>query len=166
MMFSALTPYLGMIRLAGMAALAGVLIAGGCQYGQKRILGQWERAKAAEAEIDRQAAQALAEANAAAKAAQDAATALNRRVILELEPKLAAADSRGRDLARLLLAANANRATDAIVSEASNQRLAAEASRITASLGSVETALGTALGACERDGLRLDALIAEITPQL
>lgn len=159
-------PSLAVLRVAGVAGLAAALVIGGCQYGQSRITRQWERAKAVEAEIDRKAMEALATANAAAKAAQDAAQAANKRITDELQPALDAADARGRDLARLLVAANSGRATDAIVSEAANQRIAAEASRVTAGAGALETALGTLMGACERDGLRLNALQAELIPQL
>ena len=106
---------------------------------------------------ERVAAQAWAEAAGKAKAQADQDRATAERVERELETKLAAADARGRDLARRLL--DATRAASAggvaLSGAASAAGQPAGAAGEPGDEGGLGVALAAHLSACESDSLRL-----------
>jgi hypothetical protein len=168
-----MSAYLLYIKLgAGIALLAG-LYWFGWHGGAKHVQTRWDAAKLVQAGRDTDAALAYANATKAAKDAQDAATALNGRIENDLLPKLAGADARAAALTRMLHAATAAQSSHSPLPQGTNQlgspatcgrpgstpeieRLTAEARRSEAE----------AWAAGERDGTRLEGLIAEIKPQL
>jgi hypothetical protein len=121
---------------------------------------------------DAKQAKALADLTAKAveanKAAEKAARERNEQIISQLNDttREAAAMRRDRDLARLLLGvAQQTAAGRCAVPASADQSGAAEASG-TSGNGSIESDLAAAFGECRRNADRLDALAAELKPQL
>lgn len=127
--------------------------------GEAHIQGLWDAQQ-------KQATADLVAANNRAKAAEDTATALNRRIVSELEPNLTMATARGNSLAhRLFLATKAGSAGSGMP-EISGVRPPDGASGIASGTDGLEQAVATVIGACQRDALRFSALQAEIAAQL
>lgn len=125
---------------------------------------------------DAKQAKALADLTAKAveanKAAEKAARERNEQIMAQLNDKTreAAALRRDRDLARLLLGiAQQTAAGRCAVPQAPDQPGAAAASGASGdgtAAASAESDLAAFIGECRRNADRLDALIAEVTPQL
>ena len=123
--------------------------------------------------MDTEVALAFAKAAKAALDAQDAATELNGRIENDLLPKLAGSDARATALTRLLYAARENAAGHSPLPSGADRPGTAPASggasseaEIERLSGDVRSSEAAAWAAGERDGTRLDGLIAEIKPQL
>lgn len=127
---------------------------------QKRIHTAYVAAR------DLRETEAVDKALAAQKAAADAAEARNALILEKLNDreKELSAVAGDRDLARRLLARAAAAASSSVPTSQGGQTAANPSGA--SSDGSLAETVAAAIGECRRNADRLDALIAEITPQL
>lgn len=155
--------------IAGAVALIALLVLGwwihhaiyaaGDTAGSARIQALWDADKKAISDL---ATQAQAKADAAEKAA----SAANQEIIDGLQSKLASSESDGLQLARSLRNAQARLATGGSNLPQSPGGPGIAPARGASSDDAITAALGATLAECTRNADRLDALNAELGPQL
>lgn len=126
--------------------------------GEARVQARWD---AFMADLQKQGAKAQAQA----QADEAAALARNTEILNGLQKRIADSDARGAVLAQRLRLAEA-RPRACPVSAGADQPAAPAARGESGPDTAVGRLLGRTLAACMRDGQRLDALIAEIVPQM
>lgn len=153
-------------------ALLFLGIASGVAYVTHRIDANHYEAiiatnSAAQAQIDQTRADTAEKAAEAAKATQDAATARNREITDGLQSALAAATAGSNDLVRRLRVAQAGAAAPGgHLPQATGGPGSAGTAGVPGSAASVDGATADYFSACQRDAIRYQKLITEITPQL